>query len=141
MEAHVTPAEKERLYRSTRREKFAALQRAYYQRHKEKVLAYDKMRKVRDAEKIRARDIKKKYGMSVEDFNALHESQGGACAICRTTLTTENRGTVVDHCHETGRVRGLLCQGCNRGLGLLKDNPEVLVSAAEYLNAFAKKAA
>jgi hypothetical protein len=133
MEADVTPAEKERLYRSTRREKYAAYQRAYYQRNKEKVSAYDRMRKVRDAEKIRARDIKKKYGMTPEVFDALHSSQQGACAICRNPLTTENRGTVVDHCHDTGKVRGLLCQGCNRGIGLLKDDATVLASAIEYL--------
>ena len=130
----MTPAEKERLYRSTRREKYAALQRAYYQRHREKVLAYDRMRKVRDADKYREREIKRKYGMTAADFAALHAAQGGACGICRTTLTTENRGTVVDHCHDTGKVRGLLCQGCNRGIGLLKDSAEVLASAIAYLN-------
>ena len=130
----MTPAEKTRLYRSTRREEYAARQRAYYQRHKEKVLAYDKMRKQRDAVKIRARDIRKKYGMSAEAFKALHDAQGGACGICRAKLTTENRGTVVDHCHDTGKVRGLLCQGCNRGIGLLKDSAEVLASAIAYLN-------
>jgi len=63
------------------------------------------------------------------------ESQGNRCAICGTDRPG-GRGVYwhIDHCHETGRVRGLLCYGCNTLLGAAKDNPETLRSALEYIN-------
>jgi len=82
-----------------------------------------------------------KYGLTQAEFEALLEKQGGKCAICNTTNpvgegnTTAKRSFsfAVDHCHETGKVRGLLCNPCNRGIGFLKDSPELLETAAKYL--------
>jgi hypothetical protein len=76
-----------------------------------------------------------KYGLSVEDYMNLQRAQNFTCALC----STEDPGGVgdfhVDHCHETGVVRGLLCYHCNTGLGKFKDNPEVLRRAATYIEA------
>lgn len=74
----------------------------------------------------------RKYGLTEEKFNALLESQGGVCAIC----SQEFKGTRdcnVDHNHETGEVRGLLCHDCNTGIGSLGDDCERLSRAIEYL--------
>jgi hypothetical protein len=71
----------------------------------------------------------KTYGLTLEEVEAMKAQQGGVCAICGT----EPERWVVDHDHESGAVRGALCDTCNRALGLLKDNPDVLLSAAAYL--------
>lgn len=77
----------------------------------------------------------RKYGLTPEGFDALLAAQGGRCAICRTDKPSGNRVRTwcVDHDHETGHVRGLLCAHCNRGIGLLQDDPEVLRAAARYI--------
>lgn len=77
----------------------------------------------------------KKYGISLEEYNDLLEKQGGKCAICGITREecNDKRALPVDHDHETGHVRGILCHSCNRAIGLLKDSPENLRKAADYL--------
>lgn len=79
-----------------------------------------------------------RYGLTVDDIIQMEEDQGGVCALCGEAETVRgSNGKVkslsVDHCHETGRVRGLLCNNCNRGIGLLGDDPELLRRAAEYV--------
>lgn len=76
----------------------------------------------------------KQYGIEVSDFNDMMAVQGGRCAICGHSDTSKpNFFPVVDHCHETGRVRGLLCMSCNQGLGKFKDDKDRLFSAISYL--------
>ena len=74
-------------------------------------------------------------GMSAEVFVALWDKQQGKCAVCRAELLFVQRdvGVVVDHSHASGHVRGLLCQGCNKGLGYFQDNENLLLAAIEYL--------
>lgn len=82
----------------------------------------------------RDRHYRQNYGMSLARFDAMYREQEGKCAICR-----EERNSVelyVDHDHSLGLVRGLLCQTCNAGIGMLKDSPEVLFNAAKYLSKF-----
>lgn len=76
--------------------------------------------------------LKANYGISIGDYEALVASQGGECAICGGAFTQRKR-THVDHCHETGRVRGVLCENCNRAIGLLQDRPDIARAAADYL--------
>lgn len=84
-----------------------------------------------NSEKVRNRNLRKKYGLDLEDFNTWLEAQGHACRICGT----RNRGKAfhVDHCHETKRLRGILCTKCNTMLGQAQDNPAILRAAALYL--------
>lgn len=71
-----------------------------------------------------------KYGLSIADYDVLAEKQNGVCAICGEP---DKQRLAVDHNHETGVVRGLLCRLCNLGLGHFKDRPGVLTKAAKYL--------
>ena len=70
------------------------------------------------------------YGISKEDFLALVAKQEGKCKICHAYLGDDLH---VDHCHATNRIRGLLCQRCNTGLGAFKDNPGLLENARKYV--------
>ena len=73
--------------------------------------------------------LKRNYGISLEEYNTRKSKQDGCCAICRQQATT----LCVDHCHATGRVRGLLCHPCNRGIGLLRESRQTFLAAIEYL--------
>jgi hypothetical protein len=80
-----------------------------------------------------------RYGISHEDFLTLFEKQGGKCACCGTALVLDlpkrdpQRTTSVDHDHETGKIRGLLCNGCNAGLGHFEDSVQRLEQAVAYI--------
>lgn len=74
----------------------------------------------------------KKYGITRQRYEELDVEQGGGCAICGLRCATHD-ALSVDHDHQTGEVRGLLCQNCNTGLGVFADNPERLIAAAAYL--------
>lgn len=82
----------------------------------------------RNPEKRRASKRKYKYGLTSEQYDSLAKDQNYLCRIC-----TEEEVKVVDHCHATNRVRGLLCYKCNNLLGMAKDNTNILLSAVEYL--------
>lgn len=74
----------------------------------------------------------KVYGVTLDQYNALLEAQGGVCAICQSECPT-GRNLAVDHCHTTNKVRGLLCGHCNQGIGKFRDDPNRLLAAIEYL--------
>lgn len=83
--------------------------------------------------------LKNRYGINLEVYKELLIKQNGVCAICKNPETSEtNRGTLrqlaVDHCHTTGKVRGLLCRNCNVSLGMLKENKETILNMLEYLD-------
>jgi len=99
---------------------------------------YKEENRERFAEVSRRKQLKFKYGITLEEYNEILQKQNNACAICGTTennVTGKNRGWnfAVDHDHETGEVRGLLCNQCNRGLGMLGDTVESLKKAIQYL--------
>jgi hypothetical protein len=78
--------------------------------------------------------LKRKYGITPEQYEALLAAQEGKCKICETDKPGGQGGWHVDHDHDTGQIRGLLCQACNRGIGFLKDNPVLCYAAGDYLN-------
>ncbi len=77
--------------------------------------------------------LKTEYGMSLEQWWDLFEDQCGVCACCFTPPDIPGQDLCVDHCHHTGRVRGLICTGCNQGLGHFHDNIGLLQQAIRYL--------
>jgi len=86
-------------------------------------------------EKYRWSYIMRNYGLEKEDFESMLEGQQNKCAICEFEFHDESKSTRphIDHCHDSGDVRGLLCNNCNTGLGQFKDDPALLSSAIEYL--------
>lgn len=81
----------------------------------------------------RERDLKRLYGITTEQFHTLLEEQNYQCKICGTPHT-EEKYLHVDHCHNTGVVRGLLCTKCNTGLGLFNEDLNLLTKAQKYLD-------
>jgi hypothetical protein len=73
------------------------------------------------------------YGLSTEDYEKLLNKQNSKCAICNIDQKDLKRKLVVDHCHSSNKVRGLLCSHCNVGIGMLKENQDNLVAAIQYL--------
>lgn len=93
----------------------------------------DKYRANQDKEykvkRNRRKRLREKYDMSPDDYNKMYILQEGKCKICKDPYDK----LYIDHCHTTGLIRGLLCGGCNTGLGMFKDNSNYLSSAIEYL--------
>lgn len=81
--------------------------------------------------KERESNLKKNYGITIEQYEELLANQGGQCLICKTE--PGDLELAVDHCHQTNEIRGLLCRGCNHGIGNFNDDPELLRSALRYL--------
>ena len=93
----------------------------------------EKERQQQESYKVKRVDynLKRNYGISSEEYQEKLKYQNYGCAICGKQATT--KALAVDHCHETGKVRELLCGPCNIGLGQFQDNPELLLKAADYL--------
>jgi len=93
----------------------------------------DRIEKYDGIENRRGMYLRTRYGMSEEEWNSLFESQGRQCAICRTDTPKTIKGWHTDHDHTTGKVRGILCEHCNRGLGMFRDDITFMGRAAAYL--------
>ena len=113
------------------------------EKQKEKWKRHSKKRKQwlkpANKEKMRLRHLEKKYGMSEQDYKNMLLQQGGVCKLCGGLETRVDKITgvviqlAIDHCHETNKVRGLLCGKCNRALGGFQDRVDLLQKAIEYL--------
>jgi hypothetical protein len=124
------------------REKKHAAQRRYRESHKQeirerRILKWQNDAVHRERERARNREWRRKkrfkevYGISMADHDAMLARQRGVCAICKQSGQT----LCVDHCHATGKVRGLLCSKCNSALGFCDDDPKRLLAAIVYLQA------
>lgn len=159
----MTKKERARRYRDTHRDDIRAYNKAYELRNRERVRQRRRAWRQRNLQKVREyfreyarnhrakyperhRAIKcasykrnrdrlraAKYGITELNYLAIHSAQEGKCAICGSPFC--GKSPRIDHDHATGIVRGLLCHNCNAGIGLFKDRPELLRSAASYLSA------
>lgn len=109
----------------------------YKEVNKEKIKAQTKEYREQNKEKLRNGRLKAVYGITIEQYNEMFEKQGGVCAICLKPETHTIKGIIVklavDHDHETGKVRGLLCNLCNTAIGHLQNSPELCRMAGKYL--------
>lgn len=119
----------------TEEQKEAARQRTreWYKNNRDRALKNKKMRNAVPEVRHRRRNNAhlKLYGITLDQRNELFDAQGRKCAVCGSPKP--GRRWQLDHCHETGRVRGILCSGCNLLLGHGRDDPKILTSAASYL--------
>lgn len=86
-------------------------------------------RRLPKAQRLWEYHLRQAYGITPEDYNNILKSQDGKCKICRSNIKLH-----LDHCHTTGKVRGILCSMCNHGIGNFKDNIELMKKAIEYLS-------
>lgn len=78
-------------------------------------------------------ELRKKFKITAEEYNNILSSQGSVCAICGKDEQENKRALSLDHCHSTGKIRGILCNKCNVGLGCFSDDTQKLLMAVEYL--------
>lgn len=136
-------AEYHKKWRENNREKHRASRKAwadrnkdklreYRQKNKEKLYKYSQEWKKKNPERVqlieRRRRLKNKYGITIEQYEELSDKQNHSCAICFS-----KEKLVVDHDHETNKIRGLLCNDCNRNLIAQRTDPEIFLRAAKYL--------
>ncbi len=113
----------QRKRRAADAERFREKERAYYQKTKERRLELKKLERFR------------RYGITYDAFFELLGGQDFACSICQETFEeADPRNVHIDHCHDSSRVRGILCRNCNIGIGHLKESPDLLRRAADYLS-------
>ncbi len=112
--------------------------REWSRQNKDRIKGYNRVESARAASRRRT---VRNYGITVEQYAEMLKQQHGVCAICGEPETHIRKGTLcqlaIDHDHETGQIHGLLCNNCNRAIGLLQDNSDTLRRAADYLDGFA----
>lgn len=111
-----------RIYRNTHKESCQKTRRKWAESNREKKALLTKKSA-----------LKTRYGMTLEGLNSLFLEQNGKCAICQASFAIDL--LKVDHCHKTNKIRGLLCNGCNVGLGAFRESPAHLIAAAEFIQA------
>ncbi len=113
------------------------------QRHRENPdrTIWEKTWAQKNKEKMRGYRLKCRYGISVEEYDLLLEKQNGVCAICQKPEAVVDpryltpRKLAVDHCHKSGKIRGLLCYACNTSIGKFGDDIETIKNILTYLGA------
>jgi len=115
-------------------------QAEWYKKNRNKVIERVKKRYVERKDEITSYKLKRSYGITLDKYNELYKEQKGLCAICEKKETLVDRRTgkirklAVDHCHKTGKVRGLLCRNCNMLLGCLSDSVTFINKILDYLS-------
>ena len=140
------------------KEKARAAKNASYAKNKDKYLETERVRRLNETDEqrvarleyhkkyyqenkescnasVRNSTLKRKYGISQEDYAKMHLEQNGACSICKTKnfSTKRNKMLCVDHNHETGKARALLCDTCNLLIGFAYEDESILLDAIEYI--------
>ncbi len=126
-----------REWRKANPKKMAAMRKRDRERHHEQRITWQRENRRKHPKQAKHHHLTHTFGIGITDYEAMLEKQGGRCAICKREECRKFRGKVVglsvDHCHVRGHIRGLLCQGCNTGLGLFRDDPALLSAAIRYL--------
>ena len=120
----MTKNERDRKYYSQNPKAKQKKARAWYAANKDRVLAQK-----------RVYHLNKKYGITPEEYQRLFNKQKGYCAICKRHQSDLKEALSVDHNHETGEIRGLLCPKCNKAIGLLDDSSDLIKRASRYVKA------
>jgi hypothetical protein len=143
--------EKQRLraakWRSENREKAREISRRANAKRKvenpELVRAYQVSYRERNRELLGDKERERRFGITRHEYAKMFHEQNGVCAICSKPETATRNGKIkalaVDHNHQTGKVRGLLCSDCNTGIGKLKEDRNIFVSAIRYLDKHSDK--
>lgn len=120
-------------YYEKNKEKIRARHKAYREKNKKELNVKKKAYREKNKEKIRAKDLKRNFGISLHEYDLMLTEQKGKCACCGIHQNELTMNLAVDHDHDTGLIRGLLCGSCNMAIGRLGDNIEGLMKALNYL--------
>lgn len=129
----------DKVYKKKNKKQVKLWNQKYYKQNKKRLLAYQQKYHKEHALEMHSyhRDYYrfKSYGIDKDTFDKMFTSQNGKCFICETVFNLTNKKTSphIDHNHHTGKVRSLLCQKCNLGLGNFQENIDFLIKASEYL--------
>lgn len=107
--------------------------KVHYGNNAKTIIQYQKKYYQANKGKVKDRILRKEFGLGLSEYKRMLSKQNGVCKICGAP--PKCRALAVDHCHTSGRIRGLLCASCNRGISYFKDSPDLLKSAAHYLGA------
>ena len=141
-----TAKERDRLrhreYRARNPLKVKEAAKRWHENNKEQHKANSKAWYAANKDKVRNYFLIKTFGVTLEDYTKIFIAQGEVCAICGDTSTADgtntNKNWPIDHSHKTGAIRGILCRGCNVGIGHLKEDPTLINKAINYLKKFSR---
>ena len=105
----------------------------YYQKNKRKFIESSKRYYQKNKKRHINNRLQRDYNITLDGYNKMLAEQDGRCWICGSHEDKFKIRLAVDHCHNTKKIRGLLCDNCNKGLGMLKDDPKLLKKAIKYL--------
>lgn len=125
--------EKKRVRTPEQQELRRVAKRVRYAAKREQICAQERLYWSNKTDIHRERRLQRRYGITIEQLNAIVEAQKGKCALCEEALKLGTKSVHVDHCHETGKVRGVLCARCNLGIGRFGDTIHGLEKAIAYL--------
>jgi hypothetical protein len=128
----------ERRTRKKHREKYRERSSKWYYENHQRAKDARKAYRIEKAETIRHNKLKAAFGIGLDEYDEMLKSQNGKCAICGVHESRLLRRLAVDHCHNSGKVRGLLCGSCNTGIGSFKESEINLTSAIKYIQKHAK---
>lgn len=141
--------EADKRYQEAHKEELRIYRKNYQLKNRERIIEYRNSRKeisrkldnkhyARTKDRHRELQMARRYQISIEEYKSLFKNQNNLCAICDKPETARmygvNKYLAVDHCHKTGKVRGLLCKKCNQAIGLLDENIDLLDKIKIYLN-------
>ncbi len=114
------------------KEKRKEIKRRWREKNRDELKKYSKEHYESNKDYYRDWHLKKHYNISLQDYEKMVEIQNSCCAICKCTC----KNLVIDHCHNTGLIRELLCNNCNTGIGLLKNDTEIFLNAIHYIKKY-----
>jgi hypothetical protein len=123
--------EYQRIWRANNPEKAKEYNRRWRENNPEKSRQIQNEWRKKNPDKVKSYNLKYLYGISLEQKVLMHERQDGKCLFCQNEFDCSD--LVVDHCHNSGKVRSLLCNSCNTGFGLFYENAETLRRAADFV--------
>ena len=120
-------------WRDAHKESEKASKARWREKNRDHIRQHAKEYRKRAGHITRAKDLRIKYGLTPVQYDAMLEAQNHRCAICGKTPLENGKHLTIDHCHKTGKVRGLLCYRCNTGLASFKDELSIVINAMTYL--------
>jgi len=111
------------------KDKIKVVKKEYYLKNKEHILAKSKIWALNNKDRIREYQLKRDYNLTLDQYNKMLSDQNNCCKVCDIKMISPH----VDHCHTTGKVRALLCNNCNTGLGKLKEDTKIMQKLIEYV--------